>query len=140
MSPLPGRTSTVPERRSNGGGVGGGGGADDEEEECIDGVDNASAAPMPPPPHLAHPAAATSRTSSPSSNDSAAGARVEKPLRLALESGGAISEGPRLLASLSFRASSFFFLEGEAKESKMKALKEKFSLERFGCLFSQLHS
>ena len=124
MSPLPGRTSTVPERRSNGGGVGGGGGADDEEEECIDGVDNASAAPMPPPPHLAHPAAATSRTSSPSSNDSAAGARVEKPLRLALESGGAISEGPRLLASLSFRASSFFFFSRDKQRRAKLRLKK----------------
>ena len=119
MRPLPGRTSTEPERRSSRGGGGADDDDDDDEDPCIDDADddNASAAPMPPP-LLAQPAAATSSTSP--SRDSIAWICIEKPLRRALASGGAISEGPRLLANLSFRASSSFFEEKRRDESGRK--------------------
>jgi hypothetical protein len=88
MRPLPGRTSTVPERRSNGGGD------EEDDEECVD-VDDASSTPMPPP-LPAHPAAATSSASPRrNSSSSAAGVRIESLLRLALATRGAISEGRR---------------------------------------------
>ena len=97
MRPLPGRTSTEPERRRSGGG----GGAQDE---CID--NDADASPINPP-LFAHPAAATSSTKP--SRDSIAESCVEKCLRLALASGGTISEGARLLVDLTFQAASSFF-------------------------------
>lgn len=122
MRPLPGRTSTVPERRSNGGG--GGGVEEDEEEES--GIDDAEAAtPMPPLLLLldTHPAAATSSSSS-AKRASSAGARVEKPLRLPLVRGGGISGEARLLSRLSFRASS----PRERKEERRKIKSNLFSL------------
>jgi len=111
MRPLPGRTSTVPERRSNGGGD------EEEEEECVD-VDDASSTPMPPP-LPAQPAAATSSASPRrNSSSSAAGARIESLLLLALATRGAISEGRRAAREPQLPGLFFFGSEGERERKR----------------------
>ena len=112
MRPLPGRTSTVPERRSNGGGD------EEEDEECVD-VDDASSTPMPPP-LPAHPAAATSSASPRrnSSSSSAAGAHIESLLRLALATRGAISEGRRAAREPQLPGLFFFVSERERERKR----------------------